>query len=40
MVNQISVYFKDENQKTVMDNDLRQLSFYSLSNEDKICVEW
>ena len=31
---------QDENQKTEMDNDLRELSFYSVSNEDKICVEW
>lgn len=34
------IFKEDENQKTEMDNDLRQLSFYSLSNEDKICVEW
>lgn len=36
----ILIFNEDENQKTEMDNDLRQLSFYSVSNQDKISVEW
>lgn len=31
---------EDENAEIEMDNDLRELSFYSLSNGDKICVQW
>ncbi|XP_054714059.1 tubulin-specific chaperone E-like [Uloborus diversus] len=31
---------ENELQKTIMDNNLRELSFYSISNQDKIAVEW
>ncbi|KAF8774601.1 Tubulin-specific chaperone E like protein [Argiope bruennichi] len=34
------LFKEDESQKTEMDNNLRQLSFYSISDQDKIAVEW
>ncbi|CAL1290073.1 unnamed protein product [Larinioides sclopetarius] len=34
------IFKEDESQKTEMDNNLRQLSFYSISDQDKISVEW
>ncbi|GIY50266.1 tubulin-specific chaperone E [Caerostris darwini] len=34
------IFKEDDSQKTEMDNNLRQLSFYSLSDQDKIAVEW
>ncbi|GFV75045.1 tubulin-specific chaperone E [Trichonephila clavipes] len=32
--------FQDESQRTEMDNNLKELSFYSVSDQDKISVEW
>ncbi|GFT76656.1 tubulin-specific chaperone E [Nephila pilipes] len=34
------LFKEDESQKTEMDNNLRQLSYYSISDQDKISVEW
>jgi len=34
------LFNKDQSQKTVLDNNLRQLSFYSISDKDQIAVEW
>ncbi|KAG8193948.1 hypothetical protein JTE90_011498 [Oedothorax gibbosus] len=34
------IFKEDDTTRTEMDNNMRQLSFYSISDQDTICVEW